>query len=144
MVDIPPLWLTLFIVIGWGAAKLIPLGLVAPAPWLGGAIAVAGVLLILWSGAVFGKARTPIHPRKTPQALVRGGPFAFSRNPIYLAMAIMLIGWGVAIGSLWPALLTPAFMLIIQKRFIEGEEAALRDAFPQEWETWSQKTRRWL
>lgn len=143
-IDAPPIWLTVFIVLGWGAARLAPLGLVSPAPWLGGGVILGGVLLILWSGAVFAKARTPIHPRKTPQTLVRRGPFALSRNPIYLAMAVILIGWGVALGSLWPALFAPVFMYVIQKRFIEDEEATLAEAFPEEWADWTGKTRRWL
>ncbi|MEL6978145.1 MAG: isoprenylcysteine carboxylmethyltransferase family protein [Pseudomonadota bacterium] len=143
-IDIPPSWLLFFMGAGWGLDEIAPLGLVAPTPIVGGVVMACGVVLAVWAALVFRRSKTPVFPRRRPEALVRSGPYAVSRNPIYVADLVILLGWSAAIGSAWPAFLTPLFMLILQKRFIDGEEAALREGFPEEWEDWSAKTRRWL
>jgi protein-S-isoprenylcysteine O-methyltransferase Ste14 len=79
-----------------------------------------------------------------PSALVTSGIFGFTRNPIYLGDAFVLLAaclwWQAPIGLL----LVPIFGLIIQTRFIKGEEAALRQAFGQQFADWSERVRRWI
>lgn len=123
---------------------LAPLGLFPAAPAVGWTLIALAFALAVWAAVVFYLARTPVMPRETPAAIVTSGPYRFSRNPIYLADAAILAGWGVVLGSLWPILAVPVFCRIIRKRFIEGEEAALRREFAAEWKSWSATTRRWL
>ena len=80
------------------------------------------------------RARTTPIPHMQPSALVTGGIFGRSRNPIYLDEALVLAGlclrWG------WPALiLVPLFAAVITDRFIRAEEARLHDGFGPEYDT---------
>ncbi len=61
-----------------------------------------GFLSTLRTNILLLKKRTAIMPFEVPNSLVASGPFKLSRNPIYLGMAIVLIGVGVVLGSLSP------------------------------------------
>ena len=89
-------------------------------------------------------ARTTVIPRRNPAALVTGGVFRLTRNPIYLGDAALLTG-----AILWwdaPAALplVPAFVWLITRRFIRDEEARLRAAFGADFDRWAARVRRWL
>jgi protein-S-isoprenylcysteine O-methyltransferase Ste14 len=108
--------------------------------------------VLFWSGLVlagvsavsFLKARSTIIPHQTPSRLITGGAYRFSRNPIYLADVLILLGvtfkWGAVLGIV----LAPVFMAVITARFIRPEEARLRAAFGAEAEAFFARTRRWL
>lgn len=141
-IDIPPAWLLLMLVGQKLLATVLPLvRFEVPGGVL---LMVAGFGLILWSAVHFRKARTPIHPRRKPTALITDGPFAFSRNPIYLGMAIILAGYGLRQGALSALMLVPVFMVVIQQRFIAGEEFYIDRAMGEAWRDYTARTRRWL
>ncbi len=129
------------------------LGLLAPigrAPG-GAAAAIAGVALMIggaalmaWSFASFRHARTTILPHRGADALITQGPFAWSRNPIYLAEALMLAGLGLAGPEAWPLVLAPVFMAAVWHLAISREEAHLAARFGQAWEAYRARVRRWL
>lgn len=140
--DVPPLWLVGTLVLQGLLAWVLPL-------WRfevpGGALIVlAGIALILWSATHFRRARTPIHPRRKPTTLITDGPFRFSRNPIYLGMALIAAGWAVRLGALSTLLCVPAFMAVIHRRFIAGEEFHIDRALGEDWRAYAGRTRRWL
>lgn len=142
LVDTPPVWLMGCIALACAQARWLPVW-PTPAPWLGAAVIVAGVALFLWAGAQFRRHRTSIVPRESPAALLTSGPYALSRNPIYLADAMILTGLILR----WDAGALPlvaAFVALITQRFIMGEEALCRAAFGPEWAAWAARTRRWL
>jgi protein-S-isoprenylcysteine O-methyltransferase Ste14 len=89
-------------------------------------------------------AQTTIKPYETSSALVTGGPYRFSRNPIYLGMVLFLVGLNLGLGSWSPLLAIPAFAFIIERRFIRAEEAALLRRFGDEYETYRRRVRRWI
>ena len=111
---------------------------------LGIAIVLAGVALNIWAAGLFTRAGTNIKPLEPSSALVVQGPFRWSRNPMYLGMAISLLGLGVLLGSLTPFAVVPAFMLWIQHRFIRREEAMLETTFGAAYAEYRSKVRRWL
>jgi protein-S-isoprenylcysteine O-methyltransferase Ste14 len=88
-------------------------------------MSVLGIMII--GGALFidvaamlamQRAKTTILPHKGSSALVTGGPFSFSRNPIYLANVLLLFGLGLALGNLWFWVLArfPAAFLAYRKK----------------------------
>jgi protein-S-isoprenylcysteine O-methyltransferase Ste14 len=116
----------------------------APWHWLG-LLAVLPVA-VLGGPAARAMARhgTTLHPFGEPTALVTSGPFRFTRNPLYLSLALLLGGAAVFLGSLTPFLVVPAFMVAITNAFIRREEAALAAAFGAGFEAYCRRVRRWL
>lgn len=147
--DYPPIWLLGFVALGWGLGQVQgwfwpALALPRAVAWAGAALVVTGLGLMVLAAGQFVRRKTTIVPHRVPQALITGGVYRFSRNPIYLADAALLLGlflyWGI-----WLALpLVPLFVQVINRRFILTEEVRLRATFGQQAETYMQRVRRWL
>lgn len=144
--DLPPVWLLGALALVWALHRLAP-GLALGWWWLsplGWLLIAAGVLAMGLAVVALVRHRTTLIPRQTPSALVTAGIFRLSRNPIYLGDALVLTG-AVLVWDVWPALaLVPAFVLLITRRFILAEEAALRAGFGAEADAWFDRVRRWL
>jgi len=142
--DWPPVWLAAFAALAWAVGRLWPMPEVPALAWAGRGLVGLGILLMVAAAARMIARHTTVIPHRDPSALVTGGVFRLSRNPIYLADALVLAGL-VLHWSAWPALvLVPAFVAVITRRFIRGEEARLRAAFGAEFEAFAARTRRWL
>lgn len=132
-------------VLAWWLGQFVPeprLG--AWAFWVGRALIVAGFVLIgaaLWA---FRAARTTPIPHQAPSALVSHGIFRLTRNPIYLADALILLGAIVSWRAVVPLIVVPAFVAVIQARFITAEEARLQAAFPEDFALYRKRVRRWI
>ena len=72
------------------------------------------------------------------------GPYRFTRNPMYLGMAGILLGVAIYVGSLTPFIVIPAFMALIQERFILPEEQKLEEAFGADYLAFKARIHRWL
>ena len=68
---------------------------------LGGLLTVLAVALFVLSVREFRRARTPIRTRKPVTAVIRTGPYRFSRNPIYLSFTLLQLGLGTWANSAW-------------------------------------------
>ena len=97
-----------------------------------------------WGVVLFRRARTGVVPFSEATTLVASGPYRFTRNPMYLGMAGMLLGTAVYLGSVTPWLVLPAFVAIISERFIVREEAMMEKAFGQPYRDYKARVRRWL
>lgn len=142
-IDIPPLWLGVFAVAGWGLTRLwvlpVPAGRI-----LGVVLMVVGFGLLFGAVAQMTLRRTSAIPRRAPAVLVQTGFFALSRNPIYLGDAVALAGWLLWCDGVWTLWLVPLFMALIARRYIALEEAVLAARFGPEFDDWCRRTRRWL
>lgn len=143
-IDIPPSWLLAALAVAWGLGQLAPLDLGGFARGLGTGIFWAGLALIAAAAWEFLRARTSIIPRRAPNALITTGIFRLSRNPIYLADALILAGLSLRWDAAPALLLVPVFMWWISRRFVEQEERALIAAFPLDTKAYYNQTRRWL
>lgn len=142
-IDIPPLWFGVFALAAWATARIwsVP----ATGLRLVGAVALcAGVGLFAAALLQMRQLRTTVVPRRQPAALASRGVFALSRNPIYLADALILLGLICWWGALAALPLVPLFMVLITRRYILAEEAGLRAQFGAQYEAYCRRTRRWI
>ena len=96
--------------------------------------------------AGFRRARTTVNPM-TPQAssaLVTGGIYRFTRNPMYLAMLIVLAGWGYVVANGAALAMLPLFVAYLNRFQIQPEERALAARFGEGFERYRASVRRWL
>lgn len=139
--DFPPVWLIGFLGLAW----LLPW----PAGWTGWTLPGTvlfwlGIVLIVLAALEFLRAKTTIVPRQAPKALIDGGVFRFSRNPIYLADVLILAGCALGWGSVIGLILVPVLIWVLRVRFIEGEEARLEAEFGDAYRAYKARTRRWI
>ncbi len=142
--DLPPIWLIVMMALAYFGATMIAPWPNWPAPWIGGAVMAAGVALAGWAALSFRAAKTTIIPHQAPSALISTGAFAQSRNPIYLADALVLFGWGLIWGAALSIVLVFIFIWIINVRFILPEERRLAAAFGDAFQAYASTVRRWI
>jgi protein-S-isoprenylcysteine O-methyltransferase Ste14 len=114
------------------------------ARWLGGLLLVLAALLALTSLGLLVINRTTVIPHAQPSRLVTGGPFAVSRNPIYVALTAAYCGAALLAARAWPLLLLPAPVAILDRMFIPFEEGQLRQIFGERYAAYCRRVRRWL
>ena len=126
-----------------------------PLPWPGGALgamlaaaglclAGAAIALDVTAAMAFRRHRTTIMPHRGATALITRGPFAWSRNPIYVANTLLVAGAGLIFGIAWLLLAALGGALLTQKLAIEREERHLAARFGAAWEEYAAGTPRWL
>lgn len=145
--DIPPLWLLAFLVLARIQARHYPAGLGFGPVWadlLGGLLVGGGFLLAAMAVAGMRRRHTTFMPHEEPARLVTGGVFRRSRNPIYLGDVLILTGFILYWDAVLSLVLIPVFVWILETRFIQREEAALRRKFLAEYAKYAQQTRRWI
>ncbi len=145
----PPLLFVVTFFIGLGVQRLVPLTIgsasIAGAAQVAGiALVVTGLLLIISSVSIFLSTRTTIIPFGTAAHLVSNGPFRFTRNPMYLGLALVYVGVVGILFELWPLVLLPLPILVMDRIVIPFEEARLQAVFGVAFRKYSGKVRRWI
>lgn len=142
----PPVLLGIAILGGFSLSQLIPVA-VASTPvsqFIGLGVIASALALDVWASLTFRRAKTTILPHRGSEALVTGGPFNYSRNPIYLGNLLILGGVGLLLGSIWHIALVAPLGYAITRFAIVREEAHLKAKFPHEWAAYTSKVRRWI
>jgi len=105
----------------------------------GAAVALGGVIS-------FRLARTTVNPLKpeTTAALVATGVYSFTRNPMYLGMALLLLAWTVFLASPWSLVGPALFALYITRFQIVPEERVLAGLFGESFAAYRRRVRRWI
>lgn len=114
-------------------------------PVAAGLVAV-GLSLDVWGLVAFRRARTtlnPLSPERTT-AIVQGGPYRFTRNPMYLGMACLLLGVCAWLANPLALLAVVAFVGYITRFQIKPEEQALLQKFGAAYAQYLQVVRRWV
>lgn len=114
--------------------------------WLLGLVVVsAGVAVGLAGVAAFRAARTTVLPAGRPTtAIVQRGPYRFTRNPMYLAMALAYAGLALLLNTMWALLLLPLVLAVIDRAVIRREERYLTAKFGRPYREYCARVRRWL
>jgi len=111
-----------------------------------GLLIVGGVALIVAARVALNRAHTTWHPTEPQRttALVTDGAFRYSRNPTYLGMLLVLIGWAVLLASPLALALTAGFVLYVDRFQIGPEERSLTATIGDEYREYASRVRRWL
>ncbi|WP_412971614.1 methyltransferase family protein [Glaciecola sp. MF2-115] len=107
---------------------------------------VVSISILLLSIREFSKAKTtltPLEPKRA-SALLQSGVFAFTRNPIYLALLICLIAFAVILANAFALLGAVLFYFYLTQFQIKPEERALKECFGEEYLAYLKRVRRWL
>ena len=147
----PPVVGLLFCVIIWAISTLtyvLPVSIISQQQGL----VIAVILLILGfsfaisGGISFRMAKTTVNPLKpeTASALVTSGVFKYSRNPMYVGLAIILLAWTIYLAAPFGLIGVLGFMAYIQRFQIVPEERAMHKLFGDEFEAYQSIVRRWL
>jgi protein-S-isoprenylcysteine O-methyltransferase Ste14 len=109
--------------------------------WL---LLAVGASLVLWAVRTFTRARTTLMPFKPASSLVTGGPFRFSRNPMYVGSTLIYIGLSLLLRMVWPLVLLPLVLTMLFALVVRREERYLAAAFEAEYAEYRRRVRRWL
>ena len=129
-----------------GVVILLPDARFLPPPLtlLGLPMIVGGIWLHMTATRLFRRKGTTLATLDSPRALVTEGPFRLTRNPMYLAGGVILLGLSLFLGG-GPSLLVPLlFALLVQRWYIRPEEALLRREFGEEYAVYSARVRAWI
>lgn len=142
----PPLMYAAPLVIGIALNLVWPIKLVPTSTALivGGSIALLSFPLGFPAFRALQRSRTSVIPMRPTTAIVTGGPYRFTRNPIYLSLFILYAGLAVIANSPWSLLLLLAVVGMIHYTIILPEERYLEHTFGEEYLAYKRKVRRWL
>lgn len=87
---------------------------------------------------------TTFFPGERSEKLVTGGAYKYTRNPMYLAMVLLLVGLWPLTGGWTPVIPNIMFIALIQHYFIRREERMLTEAFGEEYLAYKASVRRWI
>jgi protein-S-isoprenylcysteine O-methyltransferase Ste14 len=104
-----------------------------------------GIAIGISSVYSFRKASTTILPAGRPTtAIVENGPYRFTRNPMYVAMACAYVGLAVLLNNVWALVLLPIVLVVVDRAVIRREERYLTAKFGQPYREYCARVRRWL
>ena len=144
----PPLLMLLAAILMWSLHRWWPIALCVATPWNRIAALPIAAGLIIAAAAVtrFRQSGTTLNPMVPDKAshLVTDGIFRVSRNPMYLGLSLLLIGWALWLGTASPWFVPPVFMLFIYWAQILPEERALEALFGASYLEYRSTVARWF
>jgi protein-S-isoprenylcysteine O-methyltransferase Ste14 len=143
---LPPTYLLVSIVVMVALHFLLPVTTIIPLPWnvIGIVPLALGIAINIVADSALRKADTTVKPFEESSALVTSGAYRISRHPMYLGFVLVLIGVALLMGSLAPYIVIPAFVVLMDRVFIQVEERMLEARFGGTWQAYKLKTRRWI
>ena len=147
IIDIPPVWLLLGLVVAWVQKTYYPMGLGFGPVWadlLGGLLVGAGLVLVAMAAFEFNRMKTTLIPHRDATKMVQSGIYSRTRNPIYLGDAMVLAGFILYWDAVLALPLVPIFVWWLERHFIVPEENRLRRKFRADFARYCEKTRRWV
>ena len=107
-------------------------------------LAAGSVVLIGVALGLFRASKTRAEPWQPASSLVNRGIYRFTRNPMYLGMALLSLGIAMAFTSILGAVLAAVSLIIVDRVVVTREEAYLKRRFGQDYIAYMASVRRWL
>lgn len=146
----PPLLPLATIIVGFALGRVVPIfaSVELPMPqryWIGGFIVVASIFALgVWPIRLFKRTGQDVKPwTETPEIVVQG-PYKFTRNPMYLMMILVCLGFAILLSEIWIVILTPVCAWLIYMIAIRHEEDYLAKKFGDSYHEYKNSVRRWI
>lgn len=135
--------------LGLGALldRLVPLWPVPERPLIAvaGCVLVIGGLALVYAGIMtFRRFRTAVYPNRPAKLVVDSGPFAYTRNPMYVGMTVFYVGMVLLLRSVWALPLLPVVLAALVHFVIRREERHLTQKFPDAYAAYCARVPRWI
>lgn len=140
----PPRIALALVVIAMILHSLLPVVLHASMPVPAALTGVLGFVLMMRAWWLFRQAGTAIRPTDTSTTLITNDIYGLSRNPMYLAVTLMLGALALYSGAVMAYAATLANFAILNRHFVPFEEQKMRLQFGEEFRRYEQRVRRWL
>lgn len=142
----PPVWLLICLLALVALDRWLPITQLYPSlsRWWNWVVILPGLALVIIALGGFRKADTGAVPFSKSTALVTDGIYRYTRNPMYLGMALILAGVAIRLGSLSAWLPVVFYVFIINRQFVRNEEIFLTAIYGDEFRQYCQRVRRWL
>lgn len=146
VVVIPPVMFLAALVLGFLIDWLWPVALLpGSAQYVVGGILMAAALTFgLWGRFLFTRFGTNVEPYKPTTAIITSGPFAYSRNPLYLSLFVLYTGIAILADNVWLFVLGVPLFFIVRYGVIAREERYLEGKFGETYLSYKRRVRRWL
>lgn len=106
---------------------------------LGGVVGILGI-------TSFQRAKTTLNPMNpsASSSLVTTGIYSLTRNPMYVGLLFVLLGWAVFLAAPFSLIFVLGFMLYLTRYQIIPEERTMKQLFERDYDDYQHKVRRWL
>jgi len=134
------------LMVGFGLGRVWPLPypILPGSTYVGYGMAALGAVLLLSASREFSRHKTSDSCKVCATTLITSGPYRFFRNPVYVGLTLMLIGYAVKSNNIWLVILVPALLAAVTSYVILKEEAHLEREFGDHYRTYKGAVRRWL
>jgi protein-S-isoprenylcysteine O-methyltransferase Ste14 len=123
----------------------LPIGVArGPRVALGVLVALLSVPLVVGASRLFRKTGQDPRPWLATPEIIRSGVYRFTRNPMYLSLALLQSAIGIVVGNLWIVLLVPLACAVVYLTAIRHEEVYLERKFGDSYLDYKKSVRRWL
>ena len=142
----PPIIFALVLMLGYGLHRMVPI-VEVPGParnYLGIFLIAVAVGLAGLSVCSFWRQKTTVDPYKPVASLVIAGPYRYSRNPMYVAVALLYLGIAAYFSIIWAVIVLPAALVAVHYGVVVREEAHLEGKFGRDYLNYKSRVRRWL
>ena len=143
----PPALFFLVLLVGVGIDHFRPLAflpavlsiqLLSALPFFGAAVGIG-----VWAFATFRRCHTSPEFGAAVTALLQEGPYRFSRNPLYVALILVLAGFAAALNNAWIAIGVPVLAVALDRLVVTREEQFLAVLFGPDYTSYQRRVRRW-
>lgn len=91
-----------------------------------------------------GRHKTTVRPDEPSSAIVKSGPYRFTRNPLYVSLSTLQLGIGLWANILWVVVMLIPVWIVMTTQVIAREEAYLERAFGDDYLAYKSSVRRWI
>lgn len=111
---------------------------------LGGLGIISGAMLIRGGFREMLAAKTNVNPTLPANTIVTGGPYRYTRNPLYMGLTLMYAGVAFLANAFWAMLLLPLVLVVMVYGVIKREEQYLEQKFGEQYLSYKARVRRWF